>query len=396
MRPADLRRAAARPAAVAVAAGVLVAVFIGLRLGSHDGEPSAFVVAGDAFVDPRTAPGGLVVAPHSTGYDGQFVYRLALDPVTSRVTDHGIALDNPAYRAQRVGLPALAWLVDRLPGMPLSAALLVVNALALVGVAYAAGRLAAAYGRSAAWGLVVALSPLLLISLSRDLTEPLAAFGLVSGLLLWSDRRYAVATAAFCLGVLARETTLVVLAGMGLWQLLPGVRRSALERADRWRRAAWLLVPLVVAVAWQAVLRSVWGEWPVLSSRGGFDAPAFGVLRTILAGGGDWGSTDPDQLLSHFYVVERLLLAAFLLYVAWSLPRSRLPAEVRLGWVLAAGLALSVGRWANDVQFLRAAGEAVTVGLLVLLGRAPGSARPALVGTAALAVAVAGVHGVAL
>lgn len=385
-----------RPAAAAGAAGLLVALFIGLRLAAHGWEPSSFVVAGDAFVDPRTAPAELVVEPGSTGYDGQFVYRLALDPATGRVTGHGIRLDNPAYRAQRVGLPALAWLADRVPGVPLSVALIAVNALAVVGASYAGARLAASYGRSPLWGLLLGLSPVLLISLSRDLTEPLATFGLLGGLLLWGSRRYPAAAAAFCLGALTRETTLVVLAGMGVWQLLPGVRRDPEERADRVRRALWLLVPLAATVAWQAVVRSIWGQWPVLSSNGNLGLPGVGIARTILASGGDWLALDRAHLLGHFFLLERVLLAAFLVYVAWSLPRSRLPAEIRLGWVLAAVLGISASRWEQDVQFVRAASEAVTVGILVLLARGPRVARPALAGVAATSVAVAAVHALAL
>ncbi len=385
-----------RPAAVAATAAVLVALFVVLRLAAHGWQPGSFVVAGDAFVDPDRAPAELVVARGSTGYDGQFVYRLALDPTTDQLTDRGIRLDNPAYRAQRIGLPAMGWLVDRIPGLPLSVALILVNALALVGVAYAGARLASTYGRAPAWGLLIALSPALLISLSRDLTEPLATLGLVSGLLLWIDRRYAYAVAAFCLGALTRETTLVVLAGMGVWQLLPGVRRTSAERAGRWRRALWLLVPLAVVVGWQAVVHATWGSWPVGSSSGNLGLPVVGVARTIFRGAGSWSALDRTDLLAHFFLFERLLLAAFLLYVGFSLARSRLPAEIRLGWVLAAVLAVSASGWAHDVQFLRAANEAVTVGLLVLLARPGRAARPVLAATGGLAAAVALVHAVAL
>lgn len=46
--------------------------------------------------------------PSRQGYDGQFYAQLALDPT---LRDPGLprALDNPAYRARRIGLPALAY-----------------------------------------------------------------------------------------------------------------------------------------------------------------------------------------------------------------------------------------------------------------------------------------------
>ena len=56
--------------------------------------------------------GELTVYEGSSGYDGAFVYRLALDPFTEQPVAHGITLDNPSYRQQRIVLPLVAWLAD--------------------------------------------------------------------------------------------------------------------------------------------------------------------------------------------------------------------------------------------------------------------------------------------
>lgn len=48
---------------------------------------SSFVTAGDKYSDPALVPHNLVVLKHNAGYDGydgQFYYRLALDPFTSK------------------------------------------------------------------------------------------------------------------------------------------------------------------------------------------------------------------------------------------------------------------------------------------------------------------------
>jgi hypothetical protein len=49
------------------------------------------------------------------------------------------------------------------------------------------------------------------------------------------------------------------------------------------------------------------------------------------------------------------------------LVRGRYPNGLRVAWVLSALLALSLGGWTYDVQFLRAINEAIGLSLLVLV-----------------------------
>src|SRR5690349_15662968 len=78
-------------------AGVLVLAFVVLRLVFAT-SLGGFVVASDDYVNPAATPDPLPVTTTTGGYDGQFVYRFAVDPWTTAATEHGITLDNPAYR----------------------------------------------------------------------------------------------------------------------------------------------------------------------------------------------------------------------------------------------------------------------------------------------------------
>jgi len=73
---ADLRRRFDQPAL----AGLLVAVLYGLLLMRvlERRDAAEFVQAGAQFVDTTQAPPNLFTVTASTGYDGQFFYRLAL------------------------------------------------------------------------------------------------------------------------------------------------------------------------------------------------------------------------------------------------------------------------------------------------------------------------------
>jgi hypothetical protein len=383
------------PGWAAAMTAAIVLVFVVARLVANGGDLSAFVVAGDRFVDPRTAPGELTVYEGSSGYDGAFVYRLALDPFTEQPVAHGITLDNPSYRQQRIVLPLVAWLADAATPLPLPLILILVNALALVGAGWFGARFARAYGRHASYGVLLAISPGLLIGLARDLNEPLAWLGMLAGLWWWREERYPLAVAAFLAAALTRETTLVMVAGIGAWQLVALARGGGEELRRRLPRVLWLLVPLLGALAWQGWLYGVWGRLPVLSGEGNIGVPPFRVAASLLDHDASWLGTGRDALLSHLWLAQRLWLLAFLAFVAWSLPRTRLPRGMRLGWVFALLLALAPA-WQRDVQFFRAATEAIGVGLLVLLARRGPRLGLPTAGVVAMVAVVAAVHGLAL
>jgi hypothetical protein len=378
---------------VAGVVGVLSAAFVAVRDVTHGGHLGSFALAGGTFVHAG-APADLPVRAASTGYDGQFYYRLALDPLTHQVTQFHITLDNPSYRQQRIGLPALAWLVHEAVRAPTSLALVLVNVVALVVLGFAGAGLAQQWNRSPWWGVALAVSPALVMALARDLTEPMATAGLVLGLLWWVRGRVWWAAGAFTVAVLCRETVLVLLFGMALWclgQLVGG-------RGSRWGSAtkvAALCVPAAIEISWQFYLKHVWGgPLPTRSGHGQVGIILVRPLRTLFVGADQIGPTH-QGVLDAVWLLERFLLLALLVVVASGLMRSVAPTEIRLGWVFAALLAISVA-WNQDVQFVRAANEAIVVGQLLLLARKDQIARVTAVGVAGWSAMVAVIYAAAL
>jgi hypothetical protein len=419
---------------------VLLGVFLAVRLAVQGA--TGFVLAGADFVSPQA---GLPVTPGG-GYDGQFVYRLALDPLTTVPADGGIAFDAPGYRQQRIATAALAWLVALLPGVSTAVALITVNAAAVLAAAWFGMRLAVGCGRHPAWGLAVGLPAFLPISVGRDLTEPLEWAAVLAGLYFWRTRRLAPAAAALTLAVLARETALLVVAGLALaalWQAVrpsgPGAVRpgavapgpavsgdrvgSLVPRPSAPPRAAaagplvprprsgtgpgpgarlravvpvlaWLAVPVVLALAWQGWLWSVWGS-PAFGRGPGNNLagfPVIGVLDTVLTGVPPTQvglSTSTAARLA--WGVERVGLLLLILYAGWAVLRRRtsVPAGEQVAWGFAVLLAVALRGWTYDVQFLRAAAEAIGLSLLVALGVPGRSGRVVLAGSAVATLLIA-------
>jgi hypothetical protein len=98
---------------------VLCLLYLGVVLARNNGDPLAFAVIGSRYQvgDPAGAD----------GYDGQFAYYLALDPIGA-----ADKLDAPAYRTQRILYPMLArWLALGQPDW-IPWTLVLVNLVALV------------------------------------------------------------------------------------------------------------------------------------------------------------------------------------------------------------------------------------------------------------------------
>ncbi|MGB8651398.1 MAG: hypothetical protein WCD35_12135 [Mycobacteriales bacterium] len=374
-----------RPAVAAAAAAVLVGAFVVLRLLLAGGGLSGFVLAGDASSDARRVPAELHVR-HDGGYDGQFVYRIALDPLTHEQVAHGIALDAPSYRQGRIATSALAWAVHTATRMPTTGALLLVNALALVAAAGFGARLLHDLGGHSLWGVLLALSLGTVIPLARDLTEPVSWAAVLAGLSWVVRKQWAAAGAAFVVAVLARETALLVPAAVGLTVLATAVRTR------QWRPAlapaAAMLLPLAALAAWQAHLRTVWGTAPYQGGTHNVGTPFLGVLQSLLGRLHDTSSHAP-LLNQTAWTVERWTLVVLLVTAALAWRRSGLPAALPLAWVLATGLALSLGAWSYDAQFLRVVNDAIGLSVLVLVLQRTRASRTVLALVAAVSAGVA-------
>jgi hypothetical protein len=154
------------------------------------------------------------------------------------------------------------------------------------------------------------------------------------------------------------------------------------------------VLPVVAGVGWQVALWQLWGSLPVRSGGSGnlADLPVLGVFRSLVADLPDFtGPTIANPLVGVVVFGERLAVLALFCYAGLALlrGRGRLGTGEAVAWALAVAMALSLQGWSTDVQFLRAANEAVGLSLLVALGDARVSGRLARSLGAALVVVVA-------
>ena len=202
-------------------------VFVVARLtGWAHGQLSLFIASGTTYSHPALMR-PRISHVKGKGYDGQFYYRFALDPVDWHLTAFGITIDH-AYRYTRIGYSVAAWVLSGFGhGRVLPLVLVVVNLACVAAMAYLGAVLARDGGRHALWGLLFAAYFGLVVSVGRDTSEPLADACLLAGLIVYRRGRYVGAALLFGYAVFTNEPVLVLPVALGLTRLWEMWRRRA-------------------------------------------------------------------------------------------------------------------------------------------------------------------------
>src|SRR5512139_734947 len=203
--------------------------YVLLTLARYNFDPKYFALIGTQY-DPGLPDG-------RPGYDGQFAYQIARDPLNGWAK-----IDVPAYRYQRIVYPIVARVlalgnVDLVPWT-----LIVVNIMALTVGVWLTEEILQHFQVSHWYALIYGLSAGTLMSVRLDLTEPLAYALAQAGVLLALKERWQWAAVVLAVAALTKEMTLAVAAGIGLVYLF----------RHQWQRSlvfgSGVLLPFVI---WQ-------------------------------------------------------------------------------------------------------------------------------------------------
>ncbi len=255
-----------------------------LFIDHFDGNASGFLrlsaknVERHPILASSTAHTKELIVRDDTGYDAQFAYFMAFDPVLTtfeaKPEVHQQFIDAPSYRYGRIGFTWLTALlsggaVDRFPVVMLLLVMLGIIATT-AGVSWYAGTV----GRDVTLGVLVVLIPGFWQSVQVALPEPIAAAFLVAGCVLSLRERWLVAACCFAMSLLVRETGAIVVAGCLV----------ALLGSGQWRRTgAVACISLVPAVAWRAYvgwrLAPAMGAEAFWHSTGDFGLPFAGFFE---------------------------------------------------------------------------------------------------------------------
>jgi hypothetical protein len=365
------------------AGALLFGAFLATGVGRvFHGNASALFYFGDRW-SAGALPADALVRP-GPGYDGQFYYRVALDPALSvrqlwnGETAAAPGVDTPLYRYRRIAYPLVArfFALGNPSWLPWTFPLVSVLGAAL-GVFSMTG-LFEEFGWSGAWGISYALLPGLVFAASRNLCEGLAVALLCAALLAMVRRRLGVTLLLLIASHLAHEMTVVVSVGF---------LASACARR-RWTEAALFLVPVGLTIAWAVIVSAGFGAADTLvSARGGgagIGIPGEGLLHKL-----EW-LRRPKHASGVYALVqtdrrswrqEALLLAPILLgLTVLAHAGFRRRTDTWITGLLAAGLALSF----SDQVWRDAASYARVTSVMLLLALRSIAEAPSPIGIALL------------
>ncbi len=268
---------------------VVSILYVLLTLARYNFSPLYFALIGTRY-DPGVSDG-------RPGYDGQFAYQIARDPLNGWTKT-----DVPAYRYQRIVYPLAARLlavgnVDLVPWT-----LILINLGALVAGTWLTEEILQHFRMSRWYALAYGLSAGTMMGVRLDLTEPLAYALAQAGVLLALKDRWRGAAIVLAVAALTKEMTLAFAAAIGFMYLY---RRE-------WRKligfSAIVLAPFVI---WQIVLWRWFGQLGIGS--GGALATPFEIVP-----------------LRGLWSLALLDLRVFALLAAIMIPLAVLPALISL------------------------------------------------------------------
>lgn len=339
---------------------ILFGSFFLVKFCLYDFDISRFIVLGDKFTQVNKILNGVSVENNSWGYDGQFYYRLALNPFTSLRTDKGITLDLPALRHQRFLYPLFVWLMSFGLDKIVPYMMVLVNFLALLGIAFVGQKIVKCFHLHSFWGLSFVIYPGFILSFSRNLTEILTSFFILSTIYFLIQKRYLFSSLFLTLAVLTRETALILVLGITfnfLWQFFQYKDKKNIK-------VLFLFIsPLVAYIILQFVLYYTWGIFPFLQSSGfNIGIPFFGLFNRFFNHG--------LGRLGILHILEILFMFFVLGYSIFSFKKSEADKAIKIAWSISVLMVLSatVFIWSEDWSFMRAMTELYIFSVMIIIG----------------------------
>jgi len=329
------------------------------------GDISRFILVGRHFATLPQLPHGIAVSP-TYGYDGQFFYRLALNPANFSHIAYGIRVDQP-YRYMRIGYPWLAWLLSLGQHGLVPVVLVAINIVAIGAIGYLGGMFAQQGGRHALAGLALPAYFGLITSVSRDTAEPLAAACLLAGLLAIRARRPVLAGLLLAYGALTRESVMVAVAALAIVQVIGVIRGRRSARPGR-DDLAWAL-PAAAFAAWQIAVKVAVGSFPLLVDGGdNTGSPFITPLKAVEHNLRHVNLHHFEQYDLWFLELGILVLISIAALLSWR--STNAPAHERLAFVLylIQVCVVSPSTWYSLDADLRSFIEVYLMAVIILLG----------------------------
>jgi len=337
-------------------------LFLGFILIQNNFDFSRFILLSPNFADINKIPHNISLVTEClgkkrTGFDGQFYYRLSLNPFTNKTTDYGIKIDSPQLRQQRILYPILVRILSFGINSLIPIIMILVNFFMLCLMAWFSGEAMRYMKINIYWGLLIPFYPGFIISLSRDLTEILGICLLTIAFWSFLKNKIILSAVFASLAVLARETTLVFAIGFLIFYFYEFIFKN---KKSGIKNALIFLIPLATFIIWQIFLFFNWHKTGIgegISSDIGF--PFLGLISNILN----------KNLFNLRNGIEIFYLLAMVVITFLAVKSSQIKTQIKVCWIVAFLIFsfTSAKVWTAEFDFIRAFTEPYFFGILIIL-----------------------------
>lgn len=267
------------PWACAAIALVVSVIAVGTFLKASDGNLTALIRMAPEdpivpLVQQHEEEVFFVPAGH---YDGVYYYAIALDPFATGQASK--LIDLPAHRYGHPAYGWLAWIASAGNPSWVPQALLIVSLAGMAAGAYITSLIGIRLGMTPWAGLVIALNPGLVFSVTTDTSEAITAAVLALALLLWLKDRSVPAGLLMIFLCFFKFQMVLVPVALGGWELLQYLRGH--RDSDTFKNIGLLAVGPILFIIWMLYVGNQFGELPISGGPEFLALPFVGWFGTL-------------------------------------------------------------------------------------------------------------------
>lgn len=254
----------------------LISLFTVVRLFNANYNASFFIVAGSDFVDSNLTLTPILVQK-GQGYDGQFFYKYAINPLNFDKFKFGVNVDLPNYRMQRIGYPLFVWLIalGNFKLVPFS--LIITNVLAFIGVIFFSIKIVSHHKVNLIYSLIPLLFCGLYMSLSRNLSEVFELF-CFSGCIYYFIKKNPVIFCFFAaLTLLTRETSIIALAPLILFNIF-----YVFKNKGKISNILFYIIPIAIILIWKMIIQLNVSNSEITGGYNHLGFPFYGIIKGFI------------------------------------------------------------------------------------------------------------------
>jgi len=244
---------------------LLYAVFILLFLSKFNFNPSATIELSENYIFTYGGeiPSGIVVHKND-GFDGQFYYMMALNPSLDKI------FLQPHF-FQRILYPVLALILSLGIKELLPITLILINYVAIILSCYILMLILRKYKANLNLVFIFAFNVGLIISITRNLTEPLMTLLIICAIYFLDKKRHVISMIFFSFALLAREIALPLYVALLLYFFI----KLDFKKLGLY---SFALIPFLI---WEYILFLKTGIIPLFLSFNSISRPFLGLINYL-------------------------------------------------------------------------------------------------------------------